>query len=652
MEYTKKEYLNLLSKRFKNIDEVTEEIINLKAILNLPKGTEVFLSDVHGEYEPFVHILNNGAGKVKAKINAAFGDTISKKEKSALATLIYYPKERLKIVKEKTDDMEKWYDKTIRQLVQVCRQAGNKYTRSKVRKALPKNFDYIIDEMLHAPWEEDNKEQYYDEIVKTIIEIDRADEFIEEISASIKQMSIDHLHIVGDIFDRGIHPDLIIDKLMTFHSLDIQWGNHDILWMGAACGNTACIANVIRICARYNNIRLLEDTYGINIRPLSMFALKNYPDEPAGKFLPKVFDYSKYQDSDKTIMARIQKAIMVIQLKLEGQLIKKHPEYEMDDRLMLDKIDYKKGTITIYGKEYELNDTDFPTINPKKPYELTSEEKELVERLQESFTNSPKLNHQIKFLYDKGSIYKIFNSNLLLHACIPMTEDGEFKKVKIFGKELAGKEYLDFLNIIIEKAYFTDNKDKKDFMWYLWCNQNSPFFGKERMTTFEQYFIDDKTTHKEKQIGYYHLTESEDICLKILKEFEVEDEYSHIINGHVPVKAKDGKSPIKANGRLLRIDGGLAKSFREKTGEAGYTLSYNSYGFVLNANKPFESIQKAVEDESDLKTEIIIDDRVTKRKMVGDTDIGKELKEQIEALMCLLQAYRDGKIPEKTSTTK
>ena len=298
MEYTKKEYLNLLSKRFKNIDEVTEEIINLKAILNLPKGTEVFLSDVHGEYEPFVHILNNGAGKVKAKINAAFGDTISKKEKSALATLIYYPKERLKIVKEKTDDMEKWYDKTIRQLVQVCRQAGNKYTRSKVRKALPKNFDYIIDEMLHAPWEEDNKEQYYDEIVKTIIEIDRADEFIEEISASIKQMSIDHLHIVGDIFDRGIHPDLIIDKLMNFHSLDIQWGNHDILWMGAACGNTACIANVIRICARYNNIRLLEDAYGINIRPLSMFALKNYPDEPAGKFLPKVFDYSKYQDSN------------------------------------------------------------------------------------------------------------------------------------------------------------------------------------------------------------------------------------------------------------------------------------------------------------------------------------------------------------------
>lgn len=647
MEYTKKEYLNLLSKRFKNIDEVTEEIINLKAILNLPKGTEVFLSDVHGEYEPFVHILNNGAGKVKAKINAAFGESISYKEKNSLATLIYYPKQKLKLIKEQTEDMKEWYEKTIRELIQVCRQAGNKYSRSKVRKALPENFNYIIDELLHSPGEEQNKEQYYNEIVKTIIDIDRADEFIEDISESIKRMSIDHLHIVGDIFDRGLRPDLIINKLMNFHSLDIQWGNHDILWMGAACGNTACIANVIRICARYNNIRLLEDSYGINIRPLSMFALKTYPDEPAEKFLPKIFDYAKYQESDKKVMARIQKAIMVIQLKLEDQLIKAHPEYEMDDRIMLDKINYKKGTIILEGKEYELNDRDFPTIDPKNPSALTEEEEELVERLKESFMNSPKLNEQIKFLYDKGSTYKVFNSNLLLHACIPMTDDGEFKIVDLFGEKVKGKEYLDKLDGIIEKAYFTECEEKKDFMWYLWCNKNSPFFGKERMATFERYLIDAKETHKEREIGYYKLTEKKEICIKILKEFGIDDEYSHIINGHVPVKAKDGESPIKAEGKLLRIDGGLAKSFRERTGEAGYTLSYNSYGLVLSANKPFESIQKAVEDESDLKTEIIIDDRVTKRKMVGDTDIGKELKNQIDALMALLDAYRKGKIAEK-----
>lgn len=650
MEYSKKEYLNLLSDKFKNVDEVTKEIINLKAILNLPKGTEVFLSDVHGEYESFAHILNNGAGKIKAKINAAFGESISYREKDTLATLIYYPKEKLKLIKKQTEDMNSWYERTLRELIQVCRQAGNKYTRSKVRKALPKNFDYIIDELLHTPGEEKNKEQYYDEVIKTIIEIDRADEFIEEISESIKRMSIDHLHIVGDIFDRGFRPDLIIDKLMKFHSLDIQWGNHDILWMGAACGNIACIANVIRICARYNNIRLLEERYGINIRPLSMFALKTYPDEPASNFLPKIFDQAKYQDSDKQVMARIQKAIMIIQLKIEGSIIKAHPEYEMDDRLLLEKIDYKKGTVDLYGKEYKLSNTDFPTINPENPYELSEEEKELVERLRESFMNSPKLNQQIKFLYEKGSTYKVFNSNLLLHACIPMTENGDFKQVKVFDKELKGKEYLDYLDKIIERAYYTNCQECKDFMWFLWCNENSPFFGKKRMTTFEQYFINEKETHKESEIGYYKHTENEEICIKILKEFGINDEYSHIINGHVPVKAKDGESPIKANGRLLRIDGGMAKSFRSKTGEAGYTLSYNSYGLVLNANKPFESIKKAIKEESDLKTEIVVDDKVIKRKMVGDTDIGRELKRQIETLMELLNAYRNGEIRERTES--
>lgn len=643
MKYNKEGYIKLLAKTFKNENEVLEEIINLKAILELPKGTEVFLSDVHGEYEPFIHVLNNGAGRIRNKIDLSYKGILSLKERNKLATLIYYPEEKLKQIKDKNENTKEWYIDVISRLVEICRMSGGKYTRSKVIKAIPK-FTYIMDELLHAPEDVGNKAEYYEAVIKSIIELGIADEVIIAISEAIKQMSIDHLHIVGDIFDRGIHPDYILERLMQFHSVDIEWGNHDILWMGATLGNMACIANVIRICARYGNIRILEDTYGINMRPLSIFALDTYKEVPPKRLLPRELDYNKYSESDKIILAKIQKAIAVIQFKIEGQLIKEHPEYNMNDRLLLDKIDYEKGTVNICGIEYELNDTSFPTIDKNDPYKLTDTEQELIERLRESFMESTKLNEHIKFLYAKGSTYKIFNSNLLMHACIPINEDGSYTKITLLGETLSGKEYLDHLDKAIRKAYFEGDKESADYMWYLWCGKDSPFFGKDKMTTFEQYFVDDKASHKEHKIPYYEYIIKEEFCQKILKDFGINEEFSHIINGHVPVKAKDGESPVKANGKLLVIDGGFAKGYREKTGEAGFILSYNSYGLMLNANKTFESIQKVIETEDEVPTEIIVSDHIVDRKRVGDTDIGAELKEQIECLTELLKWYRNGKM--------
>lgn len=546
MENDREGYIKLLSKTFKNENEVLEEMINLKSILELPKGTEVFLSDIHGEYEPFIHVLNSGAGRVRNKIELAFGDKLSTIEKNKLATLIYYPEEKIKREKETNKNIVKWYEDNIVKLVEVCRRAGGKYTRSKVRKAFPK-FKYILDELIHVPEEVDNKDEYYNSIIKAIVELGIADEFIISITDAIKSMSIDHLHVVGDIFDRGIHPDYIIEELMKFHSVDIEWGNHDILWIGAACGNIQCIANVIRICARYGNIRILEDTYGINMRPLSIFALDTYIEKPSDWLLPKEFDYNKYGESDKIVLAKIQKAIAVIQFKIEGELIKKHPEYKMEDRLLLDKIDYDKGTVVISGKEYELNDKNFPTIDKNNPYKLTEKEEELIGRLKESFMASTKLQEHIKFLYAKGSTYKIFNSNLLIHACIPIEENGSYTKITLLGKTLEGKEYLDYLDKIIRKAYFEDNQEAKDYMWYLWCGKDSPFFGKDKMTTFEQYFVEDKEVRKENKIPYYKYILDENYCKKLLKDFGINEEFSHIVNGHVPVKANDGESPVKAN---------------------------------------------------------------------------------------------------------
>ena len=650
-------HLKTLSKQYTNIEQVSEEIINLQAILNLPKGTELFLSDIHGEYGSFSHILNNGSGIIKNKIEDIFDKQITERERSALATLIYYPEEKLALIKREIKDINEWYSIILYRLIEVAREVSSKYTRSKVRKAMPKGFDYIIDELLHLQGCGPDKETYYKQIISSIIELDRADEFIVAISNLIKRMAIDHLHVLGDIFDRGPNAKLVIDTLMKFHSLDIELGNHDVLWMGAACGNRACIANVIRICSRYDNINTLEEGYGINIRPLTTFALETYSDDDCKKFLPKVFDYNKYIRSDEISIAKLHKAISIIQIKLEGQLIKRHPEYEMDGRLFLDKIDYKNGTVEIEGKTYELNDINFPTIDPNDPYKLTKEEEEIISRLEESFKNSETLNKHIAFLYSKSSIYKCFNSNLLFHGCIPMDEDGEFTKVDILGRTLAGKEYLDFIDKAIRKAYFEReqldrNENINDLMWYLWCGPKSPLFGKEKAATFERYFVIDKETHEEKKNAYYTLSQNEEMCTKILKEFGLEGKNSHIINGHIPVKEKDGETPIRANGKLLVIDGGFAKSYRSQTGRAGYTLTYNSYGLILAANEPFDSKADAIREEIDIKYDIMVNEKETERKNVADTDIGKQLQEEIDDLKLLLQAYKEGKIKQQISQSK
>lgn len=648
-QFPKEKYLKLLSKEFRNTTEVAEEIINLKAILNLPKGTEVFLSDIHGEYEPFTHILNNGAGIIRSKIEETFENRITEKERNTLATLIYYPKEKLKLIKQEKEkqDLEEWYAITLYRLVEVARKVSSKYTRSKVRKAIHSGFEYIIDELLHSQVDsEKDKENYYKQIIKTIIELEQADSFIIVISDLIKQMAIDHLHVIGDIFDRGRYPDLVLDRLMSFHSLDIQWGNHDILWMGAGCGNKANIATVVRICARYNNIGILEDSYGINMRPLSTFAQKIYKNDDCVNFMPKVFDYNKYDNSDKNIIAKIHKAITIIQFKIEGQMIKKHPEYHLDNRLLLDKMNIEKGVVTIEGKEYELNDKNFPTIDKNNPYVLTSEEKEVMERLSESFIHSPSLQKHLKYLYTKGEIYTIFNNNLLFHGCIPTDENGELKEIQFMGKQLKGKAYFDEINEVVNKVFATRQNELVDIMWFLWISPESPFFGKEKMATFESYFVKDKNLSKEPKSPYYQYSENEEFCVKMLKEFGLEGEDCHILNGHVPVKAKDGESPIKANGKLLVIDGGLAKSFREKTGNAGYILTYNSNGLLLSQNKPFESVEKAIIEGTDIISEIIVKKTGVIRKRVADTDIGAKLKREIVDLQELMEAYKNGEIKE------
>lgn len=655
-------YLELLGKTYKNIQEVSEEIINLQAILNLPKGTELFLSDIHGEYEAFIHILNNGSGIIKNKIEDIYKDSITEKDRKELATVIYYPEEKLNLVKkevrknnknieEAQSEINEWYKIMLYRLIEVSRAVSSKYTRSKVRKALPKGFDYIIDELLHSQGEDRNKENYYKQIIESIIDLNRADAFIIAISNLIKRMAIDHLHIIGDIYDRGPGAPIIMDKLMEFHSLDIQWGNHDILWMGAASGNEACIANVIRICSRYDNLATLEEGYGINIRPLSMFAVKTYANDDCKNFLPKAKEVSRYSNSDKIIISKIHKAISVIQFKLEGNLIKKHPEYKMKDRLFLDKINYEKGTVLINGKEYVMNDKNFPTIDPKNPYKLSTEEAEIVERLKNSFLHSEKLNAHVNFLYSKGHMYQNFNQNVLFHGCIPMLENGEFEQVEILGKKFKGKELMDHIENVAHKAFYGDskgiNQEAIDYMWYFWCGPKSPLFGKDKAATFERYFLAEKELHKENKNPYYSKVDDEKICNKILENFGADIEEGHIINGHIPVKVKDGESPVRAKGKLIVIDGGFSKAYQPTTGIAGYTLTYNSNGLVLAVNEPFESKQKAIEEGSDIKSEIILQENVKMRKRVKDTDIGSRLCKEIDELKMLLSAYREGILKEK-----
>lgn len=644
-------YLKLLSKSFPTISECTTEIINLEAILNLPKGTEHFLTDIHGENEAFEHVIKNASGVIKRKVEEIFGHTLREWEKRELCTMIYYPEEKLSMVNEREKDIDDWYRMILLRLMKVCENVSSKYTRSKVRKALPKEYSYIIQELLHESSSEPNKQAYVASIISTIVSTGRAKHFIVAISRLIQRLTIDSLHIIGDIYDRGPGAHIIMEFLCNYHNFDIQWGNHDIVWMGAAAGSEACMANVIRMSLRYAHLATLEEGYAINLLPLATFALEKYGDDPCKLFKPKTEEEGIIKQTQIDMLSRMHKAISVIQFKLEGELIKRNKEFGMDDRRQLHLIDYTKGTITLNGVEYPLKDTNFPTIDPSDPYKLTQDEKDLVNDLMHNFMHSEILRKHMRCIYANGSLYLVRNSNLLYHGSVPLNPDGSFKNVMIRGKEYAGKKLFDKVDQIIRQAYFEEvmSKEKRyclDFMWYLWCGPSSPPFDKERMATFERYFIADKETHKEKKGDYYYLKDNKEICLKILKEFGIEDEHSHIINGHIPVKTSRGESPIKAGGKLLVIDGGYSKAYQPETGIAGYTLIYNSHGLNLVQHQPFESKIKAIEEENDIISETTVLEFSNKRKRVRDTDIGKELIRQIEDLNDLLDAFRSGYLKE------
>ena len=638
-------YLELLSKNFRNIAETSTEIINLEAILNLPKGTEHFLSDVHGEYEAFTHVLRNGSGSIRQKIEDIFGETLGEAEKKELATLIYYPEAKYDLEEKKNKNIEEWSRKNIYRLVKVCKHASTKYTRSKVRKAMPKDFEYIIQELLYERNEEENKRDYVDAIIDTIISIKYTKAFMKAMGELIRRLAIDRLHVVGDIYDRGPSPHLIMDCLQEYHNVDIQWGNHDLLWIGAGIGNKACIANVIRICSRYNNHDILEEAYGINLLPLATFAMKYYEKDSCKSFRPK-------EGLDNDLIAQMHKAISIIQFKVEGIFSERNPQFEMEDKELLKNINYHKGTVTIGGKEYQLNDTHFPTVNPDNPLELTKEEVVLLNKLKNSFMNSEKLQRHLKFLLNKGSMYLKCNSNLLYHGCIPLDSEGELVEVNIDGISYKGKSYFDKIEAIIRESFFNrenNEKDKRnrDFVWYLWCGKNSPLFGKDIMRTFERYFIDDKKIHKENKNPYYMFINKKEKCEMILREFGLNPENSHIINGHVPVKVKEGESPVKADGKLFMIDGGFSKAYRKTTGIAGYTLVYNSYGIKIISLAPFESQEKAIKEGADILSSTVVFDEIREITKVKDTDIGKELQKQIDDLKKLLISYKTGLIKQK-----
>lgn len=625
-------YLKLLAKSFPTIEETAAEIINLEAILSLPKGTEHFISDIHGEYDAFNHLLKNCSGVIREKIELIFGDTIPQKQKRQLATVIYYPQEKIELIQSSGIDMNRWYEVTICRILKVLELVASKYTRSKVRKALSKDFCYIIQELLYERNESPNKIGYVKGIINTIISIDRGREFIISLSNLIQRLTVDSLHIVGDIYDRGPYPHKIMDKLMTHHNVDIQWGNHDILWVGAASGQLASIANAVRICLRYGNTEVLEEGYGINLLPLATFAMNEYAEDGCEKFFIKSREGT--EKKNLSLLAKMHKAIAIIQFKLEEEVIKKNPDFNMDDRILLQKIDPIKNSVVIDNKEYVLND-----IIPSKT--LSQKEKDVMDSLLFSFKNSEKLQKHIQFLLEKGTIYLKRNSNLMYHGCIPLDENGNLREVTIFNKKLKGKELLDYLEQICREGYYNPNNTKaRDFLWYLWCGKDSPLFGKDKMKTFERYFIDDKETHKEIYDYYYEFYENENILDNILKEFDLPTKGSNIVNGHVPVKVKKGEKPMKGNGKLLLIDGGFSKAYHSTTGIAGYTLIFNSHGKRLVCLTPFDKTSDYVENCLDVSTTTEIIESLNKRLSVKDTDIGKELMSQISDLKKLLKHFR------------
>lgn len=642
-------FLNLLSDSFPSIQKASTEIINLEAILRLPKGTEHFLTDIHGEYETFTHVIRNASGVIRRKIEDIFGKTLRTKEKAALATLIYYPEEKLEFIIPSEPDLDEWYMITLQRLSMVARVAASKYTRSKVRKSLPNDFSYIIDELINERTD-NNKSEYYNEIIKSIIDVKRARPFIIALCNFIQRLMIDRLHIIGDIYDRGPSAEKVMDVITKHHSMDIQWGNHDVVWMGAAAGIKAYIATVLRISARYENLDTLEEAYGINLLPLATFAMKYYGIDTADVFKPKNIE-RKHDGKSIHLVKQMHKAISIIQFKLEAKIIKRNPQFEMDNRLLLDKIDYEKGNIKIDGKTYELLDKFFPTIDPENPFKLNDDEEELMNMLQISFLNSDRLQKHIKALYSKGSMHLCYNSNLLYHGCMPMTDNGDFSELEICGKKYKGKALFEKLDIMSRRAYFEGddegNQVNKDYLWYLWCGPESPLFGKQKMTTFERYFIKEKESHTEVKNAYFKLREEETTCNLILEDFDLDPKTSHIVNGHVPVKAIKGESPIKAKGKLLVIDGGMSIPYQKVTGLSGYTLIYNSYGLVLVEHNHFQSIDDAIKNDVDIVSSRKIVETNATRKRVEDTDIGKDILNQIKDLKMLLSAYRKGFVKER-----
>lgn len=649
MDATDMRYLELLSRLFPSADKASAEIINLSAILNLPKGTEFFASDIHGEYEAFSHTLRNGSGSIRLKIDDVFGDSLSENEKRSLATLIYYPREKMELVLSQVDDAEAWYAVTLQRLVAVCKRAAQKYTRSRVRKALPKDFAYIIEELMTENRHGVDKQAYYAAIVDAVIRTDRGGALVEALCLLIQRLAIERLHIVGDIYDRGPYPHIIMDALMEHHSLDIQWGNHDIVWMGASLGQRGCIAHVVRNCARYGNLSILEDAYGINILPLASFALDAYKDDPCVAFGLKGNPDLPPQELEMNV--KIQKAMAIIQFKVEAQLIDENPGFGLEDRKLLDKIDYENGTVMLDGVAYELTDTVFPTVDPADPYRLTPEEEEVMQRLEQAFTGCEKLQRHMRFFLDAGSLYKVCNGNLLFHACVPLNADGSLMETEVFGETYKGRALYDVMERYVRAAF--DDADPelakrgRDLLWYMWLGEGSPLFAKSKMATFELYLIAEKEARKEVKNPFYSYLDDEHVMGGIFEDFGMDPETSRIVCGHVPVKVKDGEDPVKCGGRVLTIDGGFSKAYQPTTGIAGYTLISNSYGFVLAAHEPLESMRAAVVNELDIHSSRKVVELVDKRTLVADTDNGAVLKQQIADLEELLEAYRCGILAEK-----
>ena len=651
---TDKHYLQLLSQSFPTIADAAKEIINLEAIMNLPKGTEHFLADLHGESEAFQHVLKNASGNIKRKVQELFGNTIRESEKKELCTLIYYPEQKLELIKAQEKDLDDWYRITIHQLVKVCRDVSSKYTRSKVRKSLPEDFSYIIEELLHERTDDIDKAAYVAVIVNTIISTGRADDFICAICNVIQRLAIDQLHILGDIYDRGAGAHKIMDTLQQYHSWDIQWGNHDILWMGASAGNTACICNVLRLCLRYANLATIEE-YGINLVPLATFALEVYGDDPCEEFMPHLLPGNNIDEKTRQLTAKMHKAIAIMQFKEEATIIERHPEWQMEDRCLLSHIDFEHATCRIEDKDYEMLSCNFPTVTSSKPNTLTAEEAGLMQKLRHSFRISEKLHKHIRTLLSHGCMYAVSNSNLLFHASIPLNEDGSLKEVEIYpGKRYSGKELMHNIGMLIRAAFQNASTSDeyprdyaRDYFLYLWCGKNSPLFDKSKMATFERYFLKDKDTYKEEKGNYFKLRDSEEVCDRILDAFGVKGENRHIINGHVPVHASKGENPVKAGGKLMVIDGGFSEAYHNETGIAGYTLVYHSRGFQLVQHEPFTSARDAIVRETDIKSSIQIVEMSAHRMRVADTDKGEELRAQVADLKELLYAYRHGIITEK-----